>query len=120
MRIWVKEQNILYFNKHISVDILTIPFCVKLGVNLDIGHYNALLRVYLENEYDFAPSDILVDLEKKGLEPNRVTYSRLIMKYCQKGDIDGATSILEYMRKKDIPINVNIFNALIFGHTQRK
>lgn len=90
------------------------------GVNLDIGHYNALLRVYLENDYDFTPSDILADLEKRGLEPNRVTYQRLITRYCQKGDITGAMRILEFMREKEMPVNVTVFNALILGHSQAK
>lgn len=87
---------------------------------MDISHYNALLRVYLENEYDFTPSDILADLEKRGLEPNRVTYQRLITRYCQKGDITGAMRILEFMREKEMPVNVTVFNALILGHSQLK
>lgn len=41
------------------------------GVPMDISHYNALLRVYIENEHDFSPSDFLKELEEKGLEPNR-------------------------------------------------
>lgn len=43
----------------------------KLNVPMDISHYNALLRVYLENEYSFSPTDFLADLQSKGVEPNR-------------------------------------------------
>lgn len=100
--------------------VVTYLLFIFLGVNLDISHYNALLRVYLENEYDFTPSDILADLEKRGLEPNRVTYQRLITRYCQKGDITGAMRILEFMREKEMPVNVTVFNALIMGHSQSK
>lgn len=89
-----------------------------LNVPMDISHYNALLRVYLENEHQFAPTDFLAEIEAKGIEPNRVTYQRLITRYCQQGDIEGATRILEYMRGKSLPVNENVFNSLILGHSQ--
>ncbi|XP_030763676.1 leucine-rich PPR motif-containing protein, mitochondrial [Sitophilus oryzae] len=90
----------------------------RLNVPMDVSHYNALLRVYLENEHPFSPTEFLSDMESKGIEPNRVTYQRLISRYCQEGDIEGATKILEYMREKQMPVNENVFNALIFGHSQ--
>lgn len=43
----------------------------RLNIPMDISHYNALLRVYLENEHDFSPAEFLADLEAKGVEPNR-------------------------------------------------
>uniref|UniRef100_A0A1B6EW94 PROP1-like PPR domain-containing protein n=1 Tax=Cuerna arida TaxID=1464854 RepID=A0A1B6EW94_9HEMI len=89
----------------------------KLGVPLDISHYNALLKVYLENEHKFSPTDFLTRLEKQGVEPNRVTYQRLIAGYCQNGDIAGATKILEYMKEKQLPVSEGVFNALILGHS---
>ncbi|XP_065358584.1 leucine-rich PPR motif-containing protein, mitochondrial [Calliphora vicina] len=89
-----------------------------LNVPMDISHYNALLRVYLENEHQFSPTDFLAEIESKSIEPNRVTYQRLISRYCQQGDIDGATRILEYMRGKNLPVNEAVFNALILGHSQ--
>lgn len=92
----------------------------NLNVPMDISHYNALLRVYLENEHVFSPTEFLVELEAKGIEPNRVTYQRLIQRYCQDGDIDGATRILEFMREKQHPVNEYVFNALILGHSQAK
>ncbi|XP_058445927.1 leucine-rich PPR motif-containing protein, mitochondrial [Malaya genurostris] len=90
----------------------------SLNVAMDISHYNALLRVYLDNEHQFSPTEFLADLKAKGVEPNRVTYQRLISRYCQEGDIEGATKILEYMREKQLPVNEYVFNALIMGHSQ--
>lgn len=90
----------------------------SLNVAMDISHYNALLRVYLDNEHAFSPTEFLADLKSKGVEPNRVTYQRLISRYCQEGDIEGATKILEYMREKQLPVNEYVFNALIMGHSQ--
>lgn len=46
-----------------------------------------------------------------------VTFQRLISRYCQQGDIDGATQILEFMREKQLPVNENVFNALVMGHS---
>ncbi|XP_055597632.1 leucine-rich PPR motif-containing protein, mitochondrial [Uranotaenia lowii] len=90
----------------------------SLNVAMDISHYNALLRVYLDNEHSFSPTEFLADLQAKGVEPNRVTYQRLISRYCQEGDIEGATKILEFMREKQLPVNEYVFNALIMGHSQ--
>lgn len=78
------------------------------------------MRVYLENEHPFVPTTFLTELEQKGIEPNRVTYQRLITRYCQTGDIEGATRILEYMREKEMPVNEIVFNALVLGHSQAK
>lgn len=87
-------------------------------VSLDLSHYNALLRVYLENEHDFSPLDFLSRLEAKGLEPNRITYQRLVARFSQLGDIEGASKILEFMKEKNIPINEAVFNSLILGHAR--
>lgn len=90
----------------------------QIGVPLDISHYNTLLKVYLENNYVFSPTEFLEDLEKQDITPNRVTFQHLITGYCQNGDIAGASRILEYMRDKQLPINKIVFNALVMGHSQ--
>lgn len=41
------------------------------GIPMDISHYNALLRVYIENEHPFSPAQFLEELENKGIQPNR-------------------------------------------------
>ncbi|KAK9870349.1 hypothetical protein WA026_006434 [Henosepilachna vigintioctopunctata] len=91
---------------------------IKLNIPMDVSHYNALLRVYLENEHSFSPVEFLAEMKEKGVEPNRVTYQRLISRFCQDGDIEGATNVLEHMRQKELPVNETVFNALIIGHSQ--
>ncbi|XP_049868249.1 leucine-rich PPR motif-containing protein, mitochondrial [Pectinophora gossypiella] len=86
------------------------------GVPMDISHYNALLRVYLENEHPFSPAKFLEELELKGLQPNRVTYQRLMWRYCQEGDVEGATKVLEKMRELNFPVSEPVLNALVMGH----
>ena len=36
--------------------------------------YNALLSVYVQNNHDFNPLDILEKMEKNSIDPNRVGY----------------------------------------------
>lgn len=59
-----------------------------------------------------------MEMKKNNIEPNRVTFQRLIQQYCNNGDIAGATKILEHMSEKEIPINEIIFNSLIKGHSE--
>nr|XP_037275574.1 leucine-rich PPR motif-containing protein, mitochondrial-like [Rhipicephalus microplus] len=88
----------------------------SLGCPLDASHYNALLQVYLENEFSFCPSTFLATMEAASVQPNRVTFQRLIHRYCQQGDIAGASKILEHMKSQDMAINERVFNSLVLGH----
>lgn len=88
----------------------------ELGCPLDASHYNALLQAYLDNEFPFDPAAFLADMEAQGVPPNRVTFQRLIHRYCQQGDIGGASKILEHMKSQDLAINERVFNSLILGH----
>ncbi|XP_068242472.1 LOW QUALITY PROTEIN: leucine-rich PPR motif-containing protein, mitochondrial-like [Palaemon carinicauda] len=91
---------------------------IRFSIPLDISHYNTLLRVYIENGHEFSPIEFLSALENAGIEPNRVTYQRLILRYCQLGDIEGASKILEFMKEKELPVNEYVFNSLIIGHAR--
>nr|XP_057914042.1 leucine-rich PPR motif-containing protein, mitochondrial isoform X2 [Doryrhamphus excisus] len=90
----------------------------ELGAQYDVSHYNALLKVYLQNEFNFSPMDFLAKMEAANVQPNRVTYQRLIAAYCQNGDIEGASAILGFMKTKDLPITEAVFNALVTGHAR--
>ncbi|XP_063530687.1 leucine-rich PPR motif-containing protein, mitochondrial [Cydia strobilella] len=103
------EQRTLLVQKIWSV-------LTERGIPMDISHYNALLRVYIENEHPFSPAQFLEELEKKGLQPNRVTYQRLMWRYCQEGDVEGATKVLEKMRVLSMPVSEPVLNALVMGH----
>ncbi|XP_052042455.1 leucine-rich PPR motif-containing protein, mitochondrial [Apodemus sylvaticus] len=90
----------------------------QLGTVYDVSHYNALLKVYLQNEYKFSPTDFLAKMEGANIQPNRVTYQRLIAAYCNVGDIEGASKILGFMKTKDLPITEAVFSALVTGHAR--
>ncbi|XP_069351238.1 leucine-rich PPR motif-containing protein, mitochondrial [Eulemur rufifrons] len=90
----------------------------ELGTVYDVSHYNALLKVYLQNEYKFSPTDFLAKMEEANIQPNRVTYQRLIAAYCNVGDIEGASKILGFMKTKDLPVTETVFNSLITGHAR--
>ncbi|XP_022646972.1 leucine-rich PPR motif-containing protein, mitochondrial-like [Varroa destructor] len=83
---------------------------------LDISHYNALLQAYLENNTAFDPQTFLVQLKDAGVAPNRVTYQRLIQRFCDVGDVAGASKVIEFMKSERIPVSERVFNALIKGH----
>ncbi|KAL6032064.1 hypothetical protein STEG23_017136, partial [Scotinomys teguina] len=90
----------------------------KLGTVYDVSHYNALLKVYLQNEHKFSPTDFLAKMEGANIQPNRVTYQRLIAAYCDAGDIEGASKILGFMKTKDLPVTEAVFSALVTGHAR--
>ncbi|XP_027477213.1 leucine-rich PPR motif-containing protein, mitochondrial isoform X2 [Zalophus californianus] len=90
----------------------------KLGTVYDVSHYNALLKVYLQNEHKFSPTDFLAKMEEANIQPNRVTYQRLIAAYCNVGDIEGASKILGFMKTKDLPVTEAVFSALVTGHAR--
>ena len=68
----MEDVRIIFKLMPILLIIMSINFRLsKLNVPMDISHYNALLRVYLENEYEFSPTEFLAELRSKGVEPNR-------------------------------------------------
>ncbi|NWS58565.1 LPPRC protein, partial [Chunga burmeisteri] len=90
----------------------------ELGTVYDTSHYNALLKVYLQNEHKFSPTEFLARMEEANVQPNRVTYQRLIAAYCNEGDIEGASKILGFMKNKDLPITEAVFSSLVKGHAR--
>ncbi|XP_041907774.1 leucine-rich PPR motif-containing protein, mitochondrial isoform X2 [Corvus kubaryi] len=90
----------------------------ELGAVYDTSHYNALLKVYIQNEHKFSPTEFLARMEEANVQPNRVTYQRLIAAYCNEGDIEGASKILGFMKSKDLPITEAVFSSLVKGHAR--
>ncbi|KAM6915877.1 LOW QUALITY PROTEIN: leucine-rich PPR motif-containing protein, mitochondrial [Xenentodon cancila] len=90
----------------------------EMGAQYDVSHYNALLKLYLQNEFKFSPTDFLAKMEAANVQPNRVTYQRLIAAYCENGDIEGASTILSFMKSKDLPITEAVFSSLVTGHAR--
>lgn len=37
-------------------------------------------------------------------------------RYCQEGDVEGATKVLEKMRELNMPVSEPVLNALVMGH----
>lgn len=89
----------------------------KKKIPISEVHYNALLRVHLENGHNFDPGQMLEDMDSKNdVNPDKETFQCLISRHCQQGDIDGASKILQRMKMQGLKINENIFNSLIIGH----
>merc|ERR1712106_865520 len=86
------------------------------NIHISAMHYNALLRVHLENNHHFCPEKVLEDMKEKSVEPDKETFQCLISRYCQDGNIEGASKVLQMMKTSGIKVNENIFNSLIMGH----
>ena len=56
-------SSLIFFNCKVSVP----------GATYDVSHYNALLKVYLQNEFRFSPTDFLAKMEAANVQPNRVS-----------------------------------------------
>ena len=52
-------------------------------VNLEVCHYNALLKAYVDNNHTFSPTNFLGKLAENNIDPNQMTFQHLIRKYCQ-------------------------------------
>merc|ERR1719309_1765188 len=85
----------------------------KKGITISVVHYNALLRVHLENGHKFEPDQVLAEMNRDGITPDKETFLCLISRHCQEGDTMKA---VQMMKSSGIKVNENIFNSLIMGH----
>ncbi|KAM9316834.1 leucine-rich PPR motif-containing protein, mitochondrial [Gastrophryne carolinensis] len=90
----------------------------EIGVVFNESHYNTLLKIYLENEHKFSPTEFLAGMEAAQVQPDQSTYQGLIAAYCNEGDIEGASTILGFMKSNNLPITEEVFNSLITGHAR--
>ena len=70
----------------------------KKKIPLTTVHYNALLRVHLENGHKFTPEQVIEEMKTNGASPDKETFQCLISRYCQDGNIDGASRVLQMMK----------------------
>lgn len=89
-------------------------------IPLDVAIYNILIRTMNENGTAFEPSTILEEMDKSGIEPDAITYQRLIHQCCLRGDISGATKLLEKMKELEMPLSENVFASLILGYGKQE
>ncbi|KAF4798685.1 Leucine-rich PPR motif-containing protein, mitochondrial [Turdus rufiventris] len=97
----------------------------ELGAVFDTSHYNALLKVYIQNEHKFSPTEFLARMEEANVKPNRVTYQRLIAAYCNEGDIEGARdmksaeNILSVMRMAGVEPGPDTYLSLLNVYAEK-
>ncbi|GFV51337.1 leucine-rich PPR motif-containing protein, mitochondrial [Trichonephila clavipes] len=89
----------------------------KLGMSMDVKHFNSYLKVLVDSHKNvFSTSQFLASMENANIKPNKVTYMLLLQKYCDDGNLNGASEILQCLKEKGFPINEGVFNLLIKGH----
>lgn len=86
------------------------------GVALDVSHYNALLDIYLECEFDFSPLDFLKIMSDANVKPNRVTFQKLISQFCHQGKVEEAMKIVNTLANEQLTLNENVYSSFIHGH----
>ena len=91
-----------------------------LSIAKDIRHFNALLKVYLENEHTFNPIGLLKSINADGVQPDNETYRLVLHYYCQRGDMEMVNGILETMKQIQYPVDLQILNSLILGYSRTR
>jgi pentatricopeptide repeat protein len=86
------------------------------GLQLDTTHYNAVLKVHLENGESSVAASFLAEMEAAGCAPNRATFQHLVGLYCYAGNLPAATAVLEHMKEEGMAINEAVFLSLLTGH----
>ncbi|KAJ7382735.1 hypothetical protein OS493_033020 [Desmophyllum pertusum] len=89
---------------------------VNSGVEPDVMLYNGLLNVYLQNNHDFNPLEVLEQMENNKVEPNTTTLLLLIEGYAQKGDVAGAFKVLEFIKAAQMPLTEQVFASLVTAY----
>ncbi|XP_076687087.1 bicoid stability factor [Andrena cerasifolii] len=88
------------------------------NVPMDSSHYNALLQLYLKNDRDFSPIELLTEMKSKRICPDDVTYRRCIQYYCEKGNVLEALELAKQLKQLNFPTSIDIYNSLIVGYSQ--
>lgn len=112
------KKNVTVCNYIINIKLNAHFYCLDFQFN--VNHYNCLIEVYLENEKDFSPTEILSEMLNNNIQPNTLTYENLLNYYCRKGQMSDANKILQYFKEKQIPVTEKIFSALIIGNAEAK
>ncbi|XP_035728267.1 leucine-rich PPR motif-containing protein, mitochondrial-like isoform X2 [Vespa mandarinia] len=92
--------------------------CNIYNVPMNVTLYNALLQVYIENNYTFSPLNILSDMKKQSIQPNKVTYMKLLEYFCKNGNITKAKIVCQCLKDEKLLLDIDIFNLLIIGYSQ--
>lgn len=76
--------------------------------------YNTYIELCTEYDFILNCSNFLSSMQ---CEPNPDTYTYLLANVCEKGDIEQASLLLNMMKDRNLPIDVNIFNLLMLGYS---
>ncbi|KZC05307.1 Leucine-rich PPR motif-containing protein, mitochondrial [Dufourea novaeangliae] len=88
------------------------------NIPLGVHHYNELLQIYLQNDYDFSPEKFLKEMANNGISPNIITYEKCIRYCCKKRKYDLATQFMRHMMNQNLTPTESIYNSLLWGSYQ--
>ncbi|KAL2714763.1 LOW QUALITY PROTEIN: hypothetical protein V1478_015948 [Vespula squamosa] len=90
--------------------------CNIYNVPMNVNFYNTLLQVYVENKYQFSPLEILSDMKRRSIEPDKLTYKKILEYYCKNGNMEAAMIMFKYIKDEYYPLDVDIYNLIITGY----
>ncbi|CAK9816173.1 Leucine-rich PPR motif-containing protein, mitochondrial [Anthophora quadrimaculata] len=88
------------------------------NISLNVTHYNAFLKLYLQNEGDFSPLKLLLDMTNNKIYPDDLTYQMCLEYYCMKGNVNMALMLLKDMKRMQISVLKSVFNLLLIAYSK--
>ncbi|OAD59837.1 Leucine-rich PPR motif-containing protein, mitochondrial [Eufriesea mexicana] len=93
-------------------------FLTVYDFKVSTEHYNALLKLYVDNEHTFSTAKLMTDMYSKQIYPNKQSYDMCIKYCCKKGNIDEALKLIQDMKMYRINISESVLNSLMIGYSQ--
>ncbi|XP_015438628.1 PREDICTED: uncharacterized protein LOC107193654 [Dufourea novaeangliae] len=90
------------------------------NIPLGVHHYNELLQIYLQNDYDFSPEKFLKEMANNGISPNIITYEKCIRYCCKKRKYDLATQFMRHMMNQNLTPTESILDILMIMRREFK
>lgn len=87
-------------------------------LELNIQHYNARLQIYLENEHQFAWTDVMDEIRSRGLQPDQQTYELIFEHLCRIGPMDAAMRFIGEIEAKGFKLTENIYGSMMLGYAR--
>ena len=106
------ETVLRYFNRH-------FPPNAKSGARPDIFHYTAVLMAHVEACDSSGLNRWFRNMVADGVKPDRHVYNILLEDCVRRGMFDDAASIIEEMRKRELPPLAETYTTIIAALAKR-
>lgn len=88
-------------------------------VSFDVTHYNSYMRVSLQNNAFFNPTEILREMKQANIQPNLTSFRLLIECYARQGQSNEIQQILNEMKSAHLNIEPLVLTHLLSSYAQK-